>query len=591
MKRSHHCGELSLTQVGQTVTLAGWVASRRDHGGIIFIDIRDRYGLTQIVFDSEENAPLHAIADRLRNEYVIAITGKVSARPEESDNPHLPTGSIEIRAHALDLLNEATPLPFSIEDDVQTSESLRLEHRYLDFRRPKMQQLIQLRSQVSHLTRNYLHAQQFLEVETPILTKSTPEGARDYLVPSRVNPGEFFALPQSPQLFKQILMIGGMDRYFQIARCFRDEDLRLDRQPEFTQIDLEMSFVDREDIIQLTEDLIRLIFKETKQIDLPNPIPRLTYEETMGRYGTDKPDLRFDMPLQDLCQFAKTCDFQVFRRVIESGGMVKGLVIPKGGAFTRNRIDNLIDTAKEFGAKGLAWVKISEDGKLDSSIAKFLNTDALRTALPSANPGDLLVFVADQAPIVHQVLGRLRLLLGEELQLVDRTRWEPLWVVDFPMFEYDEASQRHVALHHPFTAPNPEDIALLDSQPLQAKTLAYDIVLNGFELGGGSIRIHSPRLQEKVFDLLKISKVEAREKFGFLLNALESGAPPHGGIALGLDRLIMLLGQTESIRDTIPFPKTQKAQCLMTHAPSSVTPEQLQELSIRTTAKKPPLGV
>ncbi len=588
MKRSHHCGELSLTQVGQTVTLAGWVASRRDHGGIIFIDIRDRYGLTQIVFDSEENAPLHAIADRLRNEYVIAITGKVSARPEESDNPHLPTGSIEIRAHTLDLLNEATPLPFSIEDDVQTSESLRLEHRYLDLRRPKMQQLIQLRSQVSHLTRNYLHAQQFLEVETPILTKSTPEGARDYLVPSRVNPGDFFALPQSPQLFKQILMIGGMDRYFQIARCFRDEDLRLDRQPEFTQIDLEMSFVDREDIIQLTEDLIRLIFKETKQIDLPNPIPRLTYEETMGRYGTDKPDLRFDMPLQDLCQFAKTCDFQVFRRVIESGGMVKGLVIPKGGAFTRNRIDNLIDTAKEFGAKGLAWVKISEDGQLDSSIAKFLNTEALRTALPSANPGDLLVFVADQAPIVHQVLGRLRLLLGEELQLVDRTRWEPLWVVDFPLFEYDEASQRHVALHHPFTAPNPEDTALLDSQPLQAKTLAYDIVLNGFELGGGSIRIHSPRLQEKVFDLLKISKVEAREKFGFLLNALESGAPPHGGIALGLDRLIMLLGQTDSIRDTIPFPNTQKAQCLMTHAPSSVTPEQLQELSIRTTAKKPP---
>ena len=431
MKRSHHCGELSLTQVGQTVTLAGWVASRRDHGGVIFIDIRDRYGLTQIVFDSEENAPLHAIADRLRNEYVIAITGKVSVRPEESENPHLPTGSIEIRAHALELLNEAIPLPFSIEDDVHTSESLRLEHRYLDLRRPKMQQLIQLRSQVSHLTRNYLHAQQFLEVETPILTKSTPEGARDYLVPSRVNPGEFFALPQSPQLFKQILMIGGMDRYFQIARCFRDEDLRLDRQPEFTQIDLEMSFVDREDIIQLIENLIRLIFKETKQIDLPNPIPRLTYEEAMGRYGTDKPDLRFDLPLQDLSQFAQTCDFQVFRRAIESGGMVKGLVIPKGGAFTRNRIDNLIDTAKEFGAKGLAWVKINEDGQLDSSIAKFLNTEALRKALPSANPGDLSVFVADKAAIVHQVLGRLRLLLGEELELVDRTRWEPLWVDRF----------------------------------------------------------------------------------------------------------------------------------------------------------------
>jgi len=587
VKRSHHCGELSLAQVGQTVTLAGWVASRRDHGGVIFIDIRDRYGLTQIVFDSEENAPLHTIADRLRNEFVIAITGTVSVRPEGSDNPHLPTGNIEIRAQTLDLFNEATPLPFSIEDDVHASESLRLEHRYLDLRRPKMQELLQLRSQVSHLTRNYLHARQFLEVETPILTKSTPEGARDYLVPSRVNPGEFFALPQSPQLFKQILMIGGMDRYFQIARCFRDEDLRLDRQPEFTQIDLEMSFVDREDIIQLIEDLLRLIFKETKQIDLPNPIPRFTYEEAMGRYGTDKPDLRFDLPLQDLSQFAQNCDFQVFRRTIESGGMVKGLVIPKGATFTRNRIDNLIDTAKEFGAKGLAWVKISEDGQLDSSIAKFLNTEALRKALPSANPGDLLVFVADQAAIVHQVLGRLRLMLGEELQLVDRTRWEPLWVVDFPMFEYDEASQRHMALHHPFTAPRPEDIALLESQPLQVKTLAYDIVLNGFELGGGSIRIHSPRLQEKVLDLLNISKVEAREKFGFLLNALESGAPPHGGIALGLDRLIMLLGQTESIRDTIPFPKTQKAQCLMTQAPSSVTPEQLQELSIRTTAKKP----
>jgi len=587
VKRSHNCGELALTHVGNTVTLAGWVASRRDHGGVIFIDIRDRYGLTQIVFDSEDNAQLHTVADRLRNEYVIAITGKVSVRPEGSENTHLPTGHIEIQADALDLYNEAKPLPFSVEDDVHASESLRLEHRYLDLRRPKMQELLQLRSQVAYLTRQYFHDQQFLEIETPILTKSTPEGARDYLVPSRVNPGEFFALPQSPQLFKQILMIGGLDRYFQIARCFRDEDLRLDRQPEFTQIDLEMSFVDREDIMSLIEHLIRLIFKETKQIDLPHPFPQLTFEESMARYGTDKPDLRFDLPLHDLSAFAKTCDFQVFRRAVEDGGMVKALVVPKGTAFTRNRIDNLIDTAREFGAKGLAWIKMTEDGELDSSIAKFFNGQDLRTALPAANPGDLLLFVADKATIVHQVLGRLRLLLGEELALIDQTRWEPLWVIDFPMFEYDEASQRHVALHHPFTAPHPEDEDLLESEPLQAKTLAYDVVLNGFELGGGSIRIHSPRMQEKVFDLLKISKEEAREKFGFLLDALESGAPPHGGIALGLDRLIMLLGQTESIRDTIPFPKTQKAQCLLTHAPSSVAPEQLQELSIRTTAKKP----
>ncbi len=590
MIRTHHCGELSLDHVGKMVTLAGWVASRRDHGGVIFIDIRDRYGLTQIVFDSEENAALHTIANRLRNEYVIKITGKVSVRPEESLNQNIPTGSVEIRATTLDLLNEAAPLPFSIEEEVQASESLRLEHRYLDLRRPQMQQLLQLRSQVSHLTRQYLHTHQFIEVETPILTKSTPEGARDYLVPSRVNPGHFFALPQSPQLFKQILMIGGLDRYFQIARCFRDEDLRLDRQPEFTQIDLEMSFVDREDILQLTENLIRLVFKETKQINLSDPFPRLSFEEAMNRYGTDKPDLRFDLPLHDLCDFSKSCDFQVFRRAVEDGGLVKGLIIPNGAAFARNRIDKLIETAKEFGAKGLAWLKITEDGQLDSSIAKFFKGEALQNALPSAKPGDLLIFVADQAEVVHQVLGRLRLLLGEELKLIDHTRWEPMWILDFPMFEFDEDTQRHVALHHPFTAPHPKDSELLESAPLQAKTLAYDLVLNGFELGGGSIRIHSPQIQAKVFDLLKISKTEAHEKFGFLLNALESGAPPHGGIALGLDRVIMLLGQTESIRDTIPFPKTQKAQCLMTHAPSTVAQEQLQELSIRTTAKKPSPG-
>jgi aspartyl-tRNA synthetase len=587
VKRSHHCGELSSGHIGQTVTLAGWVASRRDHGGVMFIDLRDRYGLTQIVFNSEHYPIVHQLADRLRNEYVVTVTGMVTVRPDGSANPHIPTGAIEIHARALVILNEAKPLPFTLDDTVITSETLRLKHRYLDLRRPRMQELLQLRSQVSHLVREHLHHNQFLEVETPILTKSTPEGARDYLVPSRVNPGEFFALPQSPQLFKQILMIGGTDRYFQIARCFRDEDLRLDRQPEFTQIDVEMSFVDQNDIMQLIEHLIRLVFKKTKDIDLPDPFPRLSFEEAIGRYGTDKPDLRFDLQLQDLSQFAQTCDFKVFQSAVENGGVVKALVIPGGNAFTRNRIDNLVDTAKEFGAKGLAWVKINDAGALDSSIAKFLNAQAMREAIPTAQSGDLLIFVADQARTVHQVLGRLRLLLGEELQLVDRNRWEPLWVLDFPMFEYDTLAKRYVALHHPFTSPQTQDLPQLDTHPLQVRTEAYDLVLNGFELGGGSIRIHSPQIQSKVFDLLNISKTEAREKFGFLLDALESGAPPHGGIALGLDRLVMLLGRTESIREVIPFPKTQKAQCLMTEAPSPATSEQLQELSIRTTTKHP----
>jgi aspartyl-tRNA synthetase len=590
VKRSHHCGELSMAHVGQTVTLAGWVASRRDHGGVMFIDLRDRYGLTQIVFDSEHHPSVHQLADRLRNEYVVAVTGMVTVRPEGSANSHIPTGAIEIQATFLDILNEAKPLPFAPEDTLTTSETLRLKHRYLDLRRPRMQGLLQLRSQVSHLVRQYLHDNRFIEVETPILTKSTPEGARDYLVPSRVNPGEFFALPQSPQLFKQILMIGGTDRYFQIARCFRDEDLRLDRQPEFTQIDVEMSFVDQEDIIQLIEQMIRLVFKETQNIDLPSPLPRLTFEEAMDRYGTDKPDLRFDLQLQNLNQFAETCDFKVFRSTVDSGGVVKALVIPGGNSFTRNRIDNLISTAKEFGAKGLAWIKIKDEGTLDSSIVKYFHPQALREALPGAQSGDLLIFIADQAHIVHQVLGRLRLQMGEELQLIDRNRWEPLWIIDFPMFEYDDSAKRYVALHHPFTAPHSQDMPLLETNPLQVRTQAYDLVLNGFELGGGSIRIHTPQIQSKVFDLLNITKTEAREKFGFLLDALESGAPPHGGIALGLDRLVMLLGKTESIREVIPFPKTQKAQCLMTEAPSPVLPEQLQELSIRTTVKKPDIS-
>ncbi len=585
MIRTHCCGELNARSVGETVTLCGWVDGRRDHGGILFIDLRDRQGLTQIVFDSEKQQDIHQIASQLRNEFVIQITGTVDLRPEDSKNPQLVTGEIEVRATTLSILNEAKPLPFTLEDDVQASEAIRLRYRFLDLRRPKMQQLLALRSQVSQEIRNDLCSLGFLEIETPILTKSTPEGARDYLVPSRVNPGEFFALPQSPQLFKQILMVGGTDRYFQIARCFRDEDLRLDRQPEFTQIDLELSFVEQEDILNLTENMIRRVFQKTQGIQLPSPFPRYTYDEVLTRYGSDKPDLRFHLPIEDLSDFSKSSDFKVFRTTVESGGMVKGLVVKGGAAFTRSRVDNLVDVAKDFGAKGLAWVKILDDWKLESVIAKFLNADTLRQALPDAEPGDLLLCVADQATVVHNVLGRLRTYFGEELNLIQDNLWSPLWVLDFPMFEYDDETQRHISLHHPFTAPTTDSIPFMKTDPLKVQAQAYDLVLNGFELGGGSLRIHSSSLQQQVFELLGIQKEEAREKFGFLLDALELGAPPHGGIALGLDRLIMLLGKTESIRDVIPFPKTQKVQCQMTEAPSAVSSNQLKELYIRSTWK------
>ena len=585
MIRTHCCGELNNTHVGQTVTLCGWVDGRRDHGGILFIDLRDRQGLTQIVFDSEKQQDIHQIASQLRNEFVIQITGTIELRPDDSINPQLSTGEIEVRVTTITILNEAKPLPFTLEDDVQASEAIRLKYRYLDLRRPKMQGLLALRSQVSHHIRDTLHTNGFLEIETPILTKSTPEGARDYLVPSRVNPGEYFALPQSPQLFKQILMVGGADRYFQIARCFRDEDLRLDRQPEFTQIDLELSFAEQEDILNLTENMIREVFLQTKNIQLAKPFPRYTYDDVITRYGTDKPDLRFVLPIEDLSEFSKTSDFKVFRTTIESGGMVKGLVVKGGAAFTRSRVDNLVDVAKDFGAKGLAWVKILDNWKLESVIAKFLNPDSLQKTLPNAQPGDLLLCVADVPSIVHTVLGRLRTYFGEELKLIQSDCWAPLWVLDFPMFEYDEETQRHIALHHPFTSPTIESMPFLLSDPLKVQAQAYDLVLNGFELGGGSLRIHSSTLQQQVFDLLGIQKEEAREKFGFLLEALELGAPPHGGIALGLDRLIMLLGKTESIRDVIAFPKTQKVQCQMTEAPSSVSNNQLRELHIRSTWK------
>ncbi len=580
--RTHTCGELGAAAVGSRVRLSGWVQNWRDHGGVVFIDLRDRYGLTQVVFNPEKAPQAHATAHTLRSEFVLEVEGEVVPRPEGTVNPNLKTGEIEVMVEEVKILNRAKTPPFMIDETKEIGENLRLQYRYLDLRRQPLQEAIITRHRVTKIIRDYLDEQAFLEIETPVLTKSTPEGARDYLVPSRTNPGNFFALPQSPQLFKQLLMVSGFDRYFQIVKCFRDEDLRADRQPEFTQIDMEFSFVEPDDILGLVEGMIDAVFKGIKGIDTGTPYPRLSYAEALDRYGLDAPDTRFGMHLVDLGEVFAATSFKVFRSVLDKKGIIKGLNLKGGARLSRKEIDDLLEVVKIYGAKGLAWIKINEDG-WQSPIVKFFEEaeiKALGEAM-GAETGDLLLFVADKPSITNEALGRLRLHLGEKMGLIDENQLAFCWVVDFPMFEWDGQDKRYVAIHHPFTAPRDEDLEKLDSDPGAVRAKAYDLVLNGIEIGGGSIRIHDPEVQARVFSLLNISDEEAREKFGFLLDALAFGAPPHGGIAFGLDRLMMLLLGRSSIREVIAFPKTQKATCLMTGAPNTVSPKQLRELGIK----------
>ncbi|MEO2068545.1 MAG: aspartate--tRNA ligase [Desulfurobacteriaceae bacterium] len=579
-ERTHYCGEVKTSDIGKKVKLAGWVDSTRDHGGVVFVDLRDRTGIIQVVFAPEISEELVEKAKKLRHEYVIAVEGKVRRRPEGTENPKLKTGEIEVYVENLKILNKSLPLPFPIEDEIKVGEEARLKYRFLDLRRKRMMDNIIFRHKLYQITRSVFNEEGFIEIETPYLTKSTPEGARDFLVPSRIYPGKFYALPQSPQLFKQILMVAGFDRYYQIARCFRDEDLRADRQPEFTQIDFEMSFVKERDVMDIAEKLLRRLYKELLDIEI-GEIPVMSYDEAMSRFGTDRPDTRFGLELKEITDIVKSCSFKVFRTVVENGGIVKAINFKGGANLSRKEIDDLTKFVGVYGAKGLAWIKVLDSG-LQSPIVKFFTEGEMNKILErlEAKVGDILFFVADKPSVVNAALSNLRLKLARMVNLIDDNKINVLWVVDFPMFEWNEEEERWEALHHPFTSPKEEDIEKLLDNPEKVRARAYDLVLNGVEIGGGSIRIHREDVQEKVFKVIGLSEEEANERFGFLLEALKYGAPPHGGMAFGLDRLCAIMRKEESIRDVIAFPKTQRGQCLLTGAPDTVRPEQLEELKI-----------
>ena len=588
LKRSHRCAEVTKADIGSTVTLMGWVQKSRNKGGIVFVDLRDRSGIMQVIFENGEiDQEVFEKAGKLRSEFVIAVVGRVEAR-SGAVNPNLPTGEIEVRARELRILSEAQTPPFPIEENSKTREEVRLKYRYLDLRRPDLQKNMILRSRVSTLVRQFLANEGFLEIETPTLIKSTPEGARDYLVPSRVHPGSFYALPQSPQIFKQLLMCSGYDRYFQLARCYRDEDLRADRQPEFTQIDMELSFVDVDDVIDVNERMLAFLFKEVLNVEVPLPIQRMTWQEAMDRFGSDKPDIRFGMELTDVSEVVKDCEFAVFKGTLENGGSVRGINAKGQGAMPRKKIDKLVEFAKGYGAKGLAYIAIGQDGTVKSSFAKFMKEEemtALIQAMKGEN-GDLLLFAADKTKLVWDVLGALRLELAKQMELLDKNEFKFVWITEFPLLEWSEEENRFAAMHHPFTMPMEEDLQYLDSDPGRVRAKAYDIVLNGNEIGGGSVRIFQDDIQEKMFEVLGFTKEEAYNRFGFLLDAFKYGVPPHAGLAYGLDRLVMLMAKEDSIRDVIAFPKVKDASCLMSEAPDVVDPKQLEELGIAVVEKK-----